>query len=134
PAQLPPSAVETRLAILRKKARTMQISLPGEIFDFLANRIRSNVRRLEGALMRVASFASLSGKQLTREVIEHLLKDILQEEARTSITIEQIQRRVAEHFDVRLADMTSNRLPASIAFPPQVAMYLARESTKSSLN
>ncbi|HZR78430.1 MAG TPA: chromosomal replication initiator protein DnaA [Chthoniobacterales bacterium] len=133
-AELQPPAIETRLAILRKKARGMQIKLPDEIFEFLANRIRSNVRRLEGALMRVASFASLSGKQLTREVIEHLLKDILQEEARTSITIEQIQRKVAEHFDVRLADMTSKRRPASIAFPRQVAMYLARELTKSSLN
>jgi chromosomal replication initiator protein len=133
-AELQPPAVETRLAILRKKARGMQIKLPDETFEFLANRIRSNVRRLEGALMRVASFASLSGKQLTGEVIEHLLKDILQEEARTSITIEQIQRRVAEHFDVRLADMTSKRRPASIAFPRQVAMYLARELTKSSLN
>ncbi|PYL53062.1 MAG: chromosomal replication initiator protein DnaA [Verrucomicrobia bacterium] len=133
-AELQPPAIETRLAILRKKARGMQIKLPDETFEFLANRIRSNVRRLEGALMRVASFASLSGKQLTGEVIEHLLKDILQEEARTSITIEQIQRRVAEHFDVRLADMTSKRRPASIAFPRQVAMYLARELTKSSLN
>src|SRR5438477_524491 len=133
-AELQPPAVETRLAILRKKARGMQIKLPDEIFEFLANRIRSNVRRLEGALMRVASFASLSGKELNRDVIEHLLKDILQEEARTSITIEQIQRRVAEHFDVRLADMTSKRRPASIAFPRQVAMYLARELTKSSLN
>ena len=133
-AELQPPAIETRLAILRKKARGMQIKLPDETFEFLASRIRSNVRRLEGALMRVASFASLSGKQLTGEVIEHLLKDILQEEARTSITIEQIQRRVAEHFDVRLADMTSKRRPASIAFPRQVAMYLARELTKSSLN
>ncbi len=133
-AELQPPAIETRLAILRKKARGMQIKLPDEIFEFLAQRIRSNVRRLEGALMRVASFASLSGKQLTGEVIEHLLKDILQEEARTSITIEQIQRKVAEHFDVRLADMTSKRRPASIAFPRQVAMYLARELTKSSLN
>src|SRR6266480_3517 len=133
-AELQPPAIETRLAILRKKARGMQIKLPDETFEFLASRIRSNVRRLEGALMRVASFASLSGKQLTGEVIEHLLKDILQEEARTSITIEQIQRRVAEHFDVRLADMTSKRRPASIAFPRQVAMYLARELTKASLN
>ena len=133
-AELQPPAIETRLAILRKKARTMQINLPDEVFDFLAGRIRTNVRRLEGALMRVASFASLSGKALTQEVIEHLLKDILQEEARNLITIEQIQRRVAEHFDVRLADMTSKRRPASIAFPRQVAMYLARELTKSSLN
>jgi len=133
-AELQPPDIETRLAILRKKAHSMQIKLRDEIFQFLASRIRTNVRRLEGALMRVASFASLSGKELTQEVIEHLLKDILQEEGRHSITIEQIQRRVAEHFDVRVADMTSKRRPASIAFPRQVAMYLARELTKSSLN
>ena len=133
-AELQPPDIETRMAILRMKASTMQIKLRDEVFEFLANRIRTNVRRLEGALMRVASFASLSGKELTQEVVEHLLKDILQEEARHSITIEQIQRRVAEHFDVRLADMTSKRRPASIAFPRQVAMYLARELTKASLN
>jgi chromosomal replication initiator protein len=133
-AELQPPAIETRLAILRKKARILQINLSDEIFEFLAGRIKSNVRRLEGALMRVASFASLSGKELTQEVVERLLKDILQEEARNLVTIEQIQRRVAEHFDVRLADMTSKRRPANIAFPRQVAMYLARELTKASLN
>jgi chromosomal replication initiator protein len=134
-AELQPPAIETRLAILRKKARALQIKLQDSVLEFLASRIRTNVRRLEGALMRVASFASLSsGKELTQEVIEHLLKDILQEEARNSITIEQIQRRVAEHFDVRLADMTSKRRPANIAFPRQVAMYLSRELTKASLN
>ena len=133
-AELQPPDIETRLAILRKKADTMHIKLHEDVFQFLATRIRTNVRRLEGALMRVASFASLSGKELTKETVEHLLKDILQEEGRQSITIEQIQRRVAEHYDVRLADMTSKRRPASIAFPRQVAMYLARELTKASLN
>ena len=133
-AELQPPAIETRLAILRKKARIRQINLSDPIFEFLASRIKSNVRRLEGALMRVASFASLSGRELTQEVVERLLKDILQEEARNLVTIEQIQRRVAEHFDVRLADMTSKRRPANIAFPRQVAMYLARELTKASLN
>ena len=133
-AELQPPDIETRLAILRKKADSMQIKLRDEILQFLASRIRTNVRRLEGALMRVASFASLSGKELTQEAIEHLLKDILQEEGRHSVTIEQIQRRVAEQFDVRVADMTSKRRPASIAFPRQVAMYLARELTKASLN
>ncbi|MEY2483566.1 MAG: chromosomal replication initiator protein [Verrucomicrobiota bacterium] len=134
-AELQPPDVETRMAILRKKADTLGIKLRDEIFEFLATRIRTNVRRLEGALMRVASFASLSmGKELTNEVVEHLLKDILQEEARHAVTIEQIQRRVAEHFDVRLADMTSKRRPANIAFPRQIAMYLARELTKASLN
>lgn len=133
-AELQPPDIETRLAILRKKARALQIKLNDEVYQFLATRIRTNVRRLEGALMRVASFASLSGKELTQETIEHLLKDILLEERRQTVTIEQIQRKVAEHFDVRLADMTSKRRPASIAFPRQVAMYLARELTKASLN
>ena len=133
-AELQPPDIETRMAILRKKARTLQVKVPDDLMQFLAERIRSNVRRLEGALMRVASFASLSGKELTKDTIEHLLKDILQEERRNTVTIEQIQRKVAEHFDVRLADMTSKRRPASIAFPRQVAMYLARELTKASLN
>src|SRR4051812_14837622 len=133
-AELQPPDIETRLAILRKKARTLQIKLHDEVYQFLATRIRSNVRRLEGALMRVASFASLSGKELTQETIEHLLKDILLEERRQTVTIEQIQRKVAEHFDIRLADMASKRRPANIAFPRQVAMYLARELTKASLN
>ena len=133
-AELQPPDIETRMAILHKKAEAMQIKLAPEIYEFLAKRIRTNVRRLEGALMRVASFASLSGKALTQDNVEHLLKDILQEEARRSVTVDQIQRRVAEHFDIRLADMTSKRRPANIAFPRQVAMYLARELTKSSLN
>ncbi|MDB6152089.1 MAG: dnaA [Chthoniobacteraceae bacterium] len=132
-AELQPPDIETRQAILRKKAQTLEVKLDNSILEFLAERIRTNVRRLEGALMRVASFASLTGHAPTTDKIEQLLKDILQEEARRAITIDQIQRRVAEHFDVRLADMTSKRRPQNIAFPRQIAMYLARELTKSSL-
>jgi chromosomal replication initiator protein len=91
------------------------------------------VRRLEGALLRVGSFKSLSGGKLTPDRIELLLRDILQEEARRNVGIEQIQKRVAEHFDVRFADMTSKRRPKNIAFPRQIAMFLARELTKMSL-
>ena len=133
-AELQPPDIETRVAILRKKAQTLHIKLENEVLEFLAQRIRTNVRRLEGALMRVASFASLSGRELTTDAVEHLLKDILQEEARRTVTIEQIQRKVAEHFDVRLADMTSKRRPANIAFPRQIAMYISRERTKASLS
>ncbi len=134
-AELQAPDVETRTAILRKKAQTLAIKVSNEIIVFLAVRIRSNVRRLEGALMRVASYISLSdGTEPTPEKIEHLLRDIFHEEARRAITIDQIQRRVAEHFDVRLADMTSKRRPANIAFPRQIAMYLARELTKTSLS
>jgi chromosomal replication initiator protein len=134
-AELQVPDTETRVAILRKKAEGMPIKLEPEVLQFLAERIRTNVRRLEGALMRVASYTSLNeGRSPNMEKLEQLLKDILHEEARRSITIDQIQRRVAEHYDVRLADMTSKRRPQNIAFPRQIAMYLARELTKTSLS
>jgi chromosomal replication initiator protein len=133
-AELQPPDIETRIAILKKKAESLNITLDAWVIEFLADRIRNNVRRLEGALMRVASYRSLSDREISREVIENLLRDIFQEQARRAVTIEQIQRKVAEHFDVRLADMTSKRRPANIAFPRQVAMFLARELTSSSLS
>jgi chromosomal replication initiator protein len=131
---LQPPDIETRLAILRKKEKLMGVELPEEILNFLANRIRTNVRRLEGALVRVASYASLTGHRLSLEVVEGLLREVLHEEGRYSITIEVIQKKVAEHFDIRLADMASKRRPENIAFPRQVAMYLARQMTESSLS
>lgn len=131
---LQPPDIEMRLAILQKKAQFMNVTLPEEIINFLATRIRTNIRRLEGALIRVASFASLTGKKLTIEVVEGLLREILHEEGRQTISIEVIQKKVAEHFDIRLADMTSKRRPENIAFPRQIAMYLSRQMTESSLN
>ena len=131
---LQPPDVETRVAILRKKEKSLGVELPDEIINFLANRIRTNIRRLEGALIRVASYASLTGKKLTLEVVEGLLREVLHEEGRFSMSIELIQKRVAEHFDIRLADMTSKRRPENIAFPRQIAMFLARQLTESSLN
>src|SRR5450432_613015 len=131
---LQPPDIEMRRAILNKKAQLMGVTLPEDVLDFLANRIRTNVRRLEGALIRVASYASLTGKKLSIEVIEGLLREILHEEGRFSISVEVIQKKVAEHFDIRLADMTSKRRPENIAFPRQVAMYLTRQMTESSLN
>ena len=129
-----PPDVETRVAILRKKEKMMGVELPDEILNFLAQRIRTNVRRLEGALVRVTSYASLTGKKLSLEVVEGLLREVLHEEGRYSISIEVIQKKVAEHYDIRLADMASKRRPENIAFPRQVAMYLARQMTESSLN
>lgn len=132
-AELQPPDMETRMAILRSKAEGLSIKLPPWVIEYLADRIRTNVRRLEGALTRVASYQSLSGREVTRDAIENLLRDIFQEQARRVITIDQIQRKVAERYDVRLADMTSKRRPANIAFPRQVAMYLARSLTSASL-
>jgi chromosomal replication initiator protein len=131
---LQPPDVETRLAILRKKEENLGVRLRDDVIQFLAQRIRSNIRRLEGAMIRVASYASLTGKALTVEVVEGLLREVLHEEGRHAVSIDLIQRRVAEHFDLRLADMTSKRRPENIAFPRQIAMYLARQLTESSLN
>ena len=129
-----PPDYETRLAILRKKAASINIQVPEDIVTFLAKRIRTNIRRLEGALIRVSSYQSLTGKSMTTSTVEGLLKDVLHEEGRTIISIEQIQKRVADHYDIRLADMTSRRRPENIAFPRQVAMFLSRELTGKSLN
>jgi chromosomal replication initiator protein len=132
--ELEPPDIETRMAILRKKAEALHIELAEDVLVFLAQRVRTNARRLEGALMRVASYPSLSGREISRETLEQLLRDILREEAKKRVTIDQIQKKVAEHFDVRIADMTGKRRTANIAFPRQVAMYLARRHTKASLN
>ena len=126
--------VETRLAILQKKAQSMNVVLPEEVMNFIATRIRTNIRRLEGALVRVSALAALTGKKLTVDVVENLLREMLHEEGRQTISIEVIQKKVAEHYDIRLADMTSKRRPENIAFPRQIAMYLSRQMTESSLN
>jgi chromosomal replication initiator protein len=131
--EMQPPQMETRLAILRKKSLDWKVRVDESILLFLAEKIRTNVRRLEGALMRVATFASLAGESVTVEKVEHLLRDLLREEVSRQISIDAIQKAVAEHFDVRLADMTSRRRPASIAFPRQVAMFLSRSLTKGSL-
>jgi chromosomal replication initiator protein len=131
--EMQPPQMETRLAILRKKSLAWKVRVDESVLIFLAEKIRTNVRRLEGALMRVATFASLAGEAVSVDKVEHLLRDLLREEASRQISIDDIQKAVAEQFDVRLADMTSRRRPASIAFPRQVAMYLSRTMTKGSL-
>ncbi|MBS0657583.1 MAG: chromosomal replication initiator protein DnaA, partial [Verrucomicrobia bacterium] len=127
--------METRLAILRRKAEVLPgVRVPDDALEFVAQRVKANVRRLEGALTRIATHLSLNPGDVSSERLEILLRDILQEEARRVLTIDQIQRVVVEHYDLRQADMTSKRRPAAIAFPRQVAMYLSRELTKASLN
>ena len=112
----------------------MGIRLPDEVINFIAERIRTNIRRLEGALTRVAGYTALTKGAVSLDSVEGLLRELLQEEGRHTISIELIQKKVAEHFDIRIADMTSRRRPENIAFPRQVAMYLSRTLTDSSLN
>jgi chromosomal replication initiator protein len=126
--------IETRIAILRNKAEAMNIDLEDEVLDYIAQHICSNIRRLEGGLIRAASYASLTGRELTLPMLDHLLRDTFdQEKQKTSLSIEEIQRHVAEYYDIRFSDMASKRRPAAIAFPRQVAMFLCRDLTDYSL-
>ena len=125
--------LETRVAILRRKREELHLSLEDGTLFFIAQHIKSNIRKLEGALLRAASYASLTRKPLTTEVLEYLLRETIEQENQTALTIEGIQRMVAEYYDIRLGDMTSKQRPQNIAFPRQVAMYLCRELTDQSL-
>ncbi|AOS42969.1 Chromosomal replication initiator protein DnaA [Lacunisphaera limnophila] len=124
---------ETRVAILRTKAATLKIDLPQNVVEFMAQHISKNIRRLEGALIKISSYAVLTGKPLDLASAEHLLKDVLMEEAQNRLNIEGIQKRVADHYQIRHSDMTSKRRPNAIAFPRQIAMYLSRQLTRHSL-
>ena len=125
--------LETRVAILSKKADAMGISVEPEIIEFLAKNISRNVRRMEGALTRVAGYVGLTRKKADLETVQRLLRDILREENLSRITIETIQKKVVDYYHLRMADMLSRRRPANIAFPRQVAMYLSRILTEHSL-
>jgi len=125
--------METRLAILSKKAKSLNLDISEDILSFLAERVSRNVRRLEGALTRVASYTALVKKPIDIPKVEALLEDILQEELQNQVSIEKIQKKVTEQFNLRLQDMISKRRPSNIAFPRQIAMYLSRMMTGCSL-
>ena len=128
-----PPDLETRLAILNNKADAMEMQLDPTLLEFLAKRVTRNIRRMEGALTRVASFVKLGRRSMDLPQVERLLQDILQEEARHTISIEQIQKKVSDHYHLSFKDMHSRRRPANIAFPRQIAMYLSRKLTNHSL-
>ena len=121
-----------RLAILESKAEQIQIDAPQKVLEFLAHKITANVRELEGALNRVAAHTQLIGRELTLETTQEVLHDLLRANDRR-VTIEEIQKRVAEHFNIRVSDMHSARRARSVARPRQVAMYLAKQLTSRSL-
>ena len=133
PADIQAPDFETRSAILRAKAASLKCDVPEPVLHFIAQNITRNIRRLEGALIKVASYTALTSKTLDLATAERLLHDVLMEQAQTILTIETIQKRVADHFQIRHSDMTSKRRPNNIAIPRQIAMYLARTLTKHSL-
>ena len=137
-ADIHPTDYELRLGILQAKAEEManragpMVTIPPGVLEFLAHRIVSNVRELEGALKRVVAYASLVGRPITLEMAQDVLRDLLRCNDRR-VTIEEIQRRVAEYYNVRLADMLSARRARAVARPRQVAMYLSKQLTTRSL-
>jgi chromosomal replication initiator protein len=124
--------VETRVAILRKKSELLELSIDQGLLFYIAERISSNIRRLEGALIRVASYVSLTGQQVDMAKLEYLLRDTLDQEKKHAVSIESIQKTVAEHFDLRVGDLIGRRRTQNIAWPRQVAMFLSREMTSQS--
>src|SRR5690606_13791120 len=114
------------------KAERLETAIPPKVLEFLAHKISSNVRELEGALNRIVAHSTLVGRAITLETTQEVLHDLLKANDRR-ITIEEIQRRVASHFNIRITDMHSARRSRSIARPRQVAMYLAKQLTHRSL-
>ncbi|MEZ5648684.1 MAG: chromosomal replication initiator protein DnaA [Alphaproteobacteria bacterium] len=131
-ADIHPTTYELRLGILQAKAERLGISIPGKVLEFLAHKIASNVRELEGALNRIVAHATLVGREIGLEMAQDVLHDVLRAHDRR-VTIEEIQKRVAEHYNIRLSDMHSARRARAVARPRQVAMYLAKQLTARSL-
>ncbi|MCM8761245.1 MAG: chromosomal replication initiator protein DnaA, partial [Candidatus Omnitrophica bacterium] len=127
-----PPDFETRIAILKKKSEKETIVLPEDVFYFLAEKIRTNIRELEGALIRVVAYAKLVGKDVSVELAKEVLKDMIIE-GEKKVTIELIQKKVSEYFDIKLSDMRAKKRSKAIAYPRQIAMYLARQLTDYSL-
>lgn len=131
--EIQPPEIETRIAILRRKRTDWGVEVPNWVLEFVAERIRSNVRLMEGALMRVATVTSLNGKALDEDALEDLLMDFTREEDAKDVSVDSILSTVAEHYDLRVVDLTGRRRPARIALARQVAMYLTRQLTALSL-
>ena len=131
-ADIHATTYELRLGILESKAEQIGVEVPRRVMEFLAHRITSNVRELEGALNRVVAHAQLVGRQISLETTQEVLHDLLRANDRR-VTIEEIQKRVATHFNIRVSDMHSARRARSVARPRQVAMYLAKQLTSRSL-
>jgi chromosomal replication initiator protein len=131
-ADIQPPDLETKVAILQKKAETDQVVLPTDVALFIASNIRSNVRELEGALIRLTAYASLAGRDLTLQTAQEVLKNLMESNIR-KISIESIQKAVSEQFALRLTEIKAKNNSRAIVYPRQIAMYLAKHLTDASL-
>jgi len=132
-ADIQPPDLETRIAILRKKASVENIKVNDDVILYIASKIESNIRELEGALIRVVAYSSLTNSEITVELAEEALKDILSSNKVIEITVDSIKEVVARNFKIKIEDFNSKKRTKSIAYPRQIAMYLTRELTDLSL-
>ncbi|WP_026675514.1 chromosomal replication initiator protein DnaA [Alkalihalobacterium bogoriense] len=128
-----PPDLETRIAILRKKAKAENLDIPNEVMLYIANQIDTNIRELEGALIRVVAYSSLINQDMNADLAAEALKDIIPNSKPKVLTIGDIQKAVGEQYGVKLEDFKAKKRTKSVAFPRQIAMYLARELTEASL-
>jgi len=131
-ADIQPPDLETKIAILQKKAESESVQVPDEVAEYIARAIKSNIRELEGALIRLMAYASLTGAVINLPTAQQVLKNIIETQEK-KVTIEQIQKRVGEHFGLRAQDLKVRSNSKQIAFPRQVAMFLVKQLTSASL-
>jgi len=131
-ADIQPPDIETKVAILRKKAENERVALPENVALFIASKVRTNIRELEGSLIRLIAYASLTGRDIDLALAQEVLRDLLHTEEKP-ITMEMIQKFVADHYNVKLTEMKARNNSKSVAVPRQIAMYLAKTLTDASL-
>ncbi len=131
-ADIQPPDFETRVAILKKKAGVERVRLNDDVADLIASRSKSNIRELEGSLTRMIAFCALTGREMSTDLAQEVLGELWGEEEKT-VTIEQVQRKVSDFFGVKVSDLKAKNRTKSVAFPRQIAMYLARQLTHASL-
>jgi len=132
-SDIQPPDLETRIAILKKKAKVENIEVPDDVMNYIATKIQSNIRELEGALIRIVAYSSLTNKEITLDLAEEALKDIFSTNKPRKITVDLIKEVVSKDFNVKVEDFNSKKRTRSIAYPRQIAMYLTRELTDLSL-
>ena len=131
-ADIQPPDIETRVAILKRKAEAEAVPLPDGVAMYMAGRFKSNVRELEGSLIRLIAYASLTGREITLELTQEVLKNVIDQDDK-AVTIETIQRFVSDYYQLKIGDLKSRNNSKSVAVPRQIAMYLSKGLTHASL-
>jgi chromosomal replication initiator protein len=131
-ADIQPPDIETKVAILKRKAEAELVPLPDDVAMYIAGRIKSNIRELEGSLIRLIAYASLTGRQISLELTQEVLKHVLEQDDK-AVTIETIQKHVSDYYQLKIAELKSRNNSKSIAMPRQIAMYLCKNLTHASL-